>query len=349
MQRDDDVVIEVTACIDRETHKQVDCDRKREVDRRTEKEMSIRGRDDREYSSHYSQKKSSNFNNVVKPEIDNLMPKNVASWTKLAASIIAESQGKKIKWSSGFRRKVDPIWGGTIKKVEKGDWEGVLLETHRCLVNPQINESRLNISNLAVEKYLLIQAKAQTKSQLREHYEAVNTVLSSYSDLYEKKFDAKLKQSFKQLSENFRYSSQRVGEAQKRYLEFVEGKRFKVSPSDQKLLDALARKNNVASLQQSAKKLQTVSKVFGGVGKILNISDLATAFNEAQKTKDWRRFYAKISELGSGMLIGSIVGLAVGSIPVVIIAAVVGVVAANYFDEEFWLNTQSKIADYFVK
>ncbi|QIM65250.1 colicin-like pore-forming protein [Frederiksenia canicola] len=354
---------------------------KSSMDSRYEKETDIGGRDDSQPSSSYidNPKGHSTHSNQEtvrtsittniggvqilagantnpehsdnRMELEDLVPKDHPTAIHAAASIIALSRGDSARLRGGRRRKKDPIWRETEAQAKNGDWEGVLNRTHQCLLNPMIGYSQLNMESVSVESYLLTQANAKEKSHLLEHYEAVNNVLSAYKDLYEKKIDAKLAKDFQQLSRNFTYLPSRINMAQVRYDKFMHGKKFMISKSDQKLLDDLVALNNSAQVKENAKSLYKVAKVFGWGSSVVTAYELATLFNKSQETGDWREFGAKISQLGSNMLIGLIVGFGItaSSLPVAIIIAGLGVLASNALDDSFWLKMQNHTQGYLAK
>lgn len=139
--------------------------------------------------------------------------------------------------------------------------------------------------------------------------------------------------------------------AQVRYDKFMHGKKFMISKSDQKLLDDLVALNNSAQVKENAKSLYKVAKVFGWGSSVVTAYELATLFNKSQETGDWREFGAKISQLGSNMLIGLIVGFGItaSSLPVAIIIAGLGVLASNALDDSFWLKMQNHTQVYLAK
>lgn len=181
----------------------------------------------------------------------------------------------------------------------------------------------------------------------KDDYEAINKIMEAYKEVYEKSIEPRLAQQYQRLSKNFQYTQSRVSQAQKRYQQFMQGKRFRLSPQDQKVLSDLENIKKISEVQKSAKALVKVSKVFGLPAKAIQAYELLAEFNKAQRTGNWVDFHAKIGEMASGMLIGSLVALALPiSLPSAVLASVLGAVASYYLDEAFWRETQLKMKSY---
>lgn len=275
---------------------------------------------------------------------------DLATETAEIARLIAKSQGKRIeqRFKNGRLHK-DPIWQDVDNKVKAGEWAALLEQAHTALMTPRYSTTSLNLSGLRTEHYLLTNANAQdSKSALSEHYEAVKTVLDAYKDLYEKKIDAMLSQEYQRLAKNFKYSTNRVEQAQRRYVEFLQGKKFKISKGDQEILDKITEIGKIEQTYITVKKLHSVSKVFHIYSSALELIEWIKSFNKAQKTGDWADFWAKVSASSAGMLIGAIVtlGISTTSLPVAFVIAVLGVLFSHYAtDEDTWRKIHSYLAE----
>lgn len=105
--------------------------------------------------------------------------------------------------------------------------------------------------------------------------------------------------------------------------------------------DKQAISNALNSMDKAlmAKNLATFSKGFGGVGKVMDYVDAATAFNNSVSSGDWKPFLIKVETLVAGNLATALVAFAFGltaTTPIGIIAfAVLMAVTSAYVDEKF--------------
>lgn len=205
--------------------------------------------------------------------------------------------------------------------------------------NPKNEDSRLNVFNVGLVKSTLETiGLSNLSSTAKDNFDAVNMVMDSYAKVYEK-VDARLAKQYQTLAQNFRYSPKRVADAQKRYSQAMNGKRFKLSQKDQQILNEIQNMKDVKLVQENASKLNKVSKNFGRISNGMSIFDLVIAFRDAQNTKKWDKFGAKVGAAGAGMLISRLVTLAVApvSLPVAVVAATIGAIASYYFsDDKLW-------------
>lgn len=358
------------ACIEVSTDKEVDCDDSpsdvhividgtADKDSRYEKETRIDGRDDSQLSHNSfasnTAKKNSNKPNKIAEQPKNQkvllqLPQRLNSeqTIKSAAYIVSQATGQPLNPVSAVLPGMTQIDMAIMSGLQSNNPVDVINRINECFVNPKNGSASMNITAIGLHKNLIEVAK--NKNVLKEHYDAVNTVLSAYKDLYEKKIDAKLAKDFQTLSQNFKYSSYRVEQAQRRYMELLQGKKFKISKSDQDILDKLVKMEKTGQLKQQAKKFYTVAKVFNLPSKFFAISEWVHAFNQAQKTNNWNDFWVKISSASAGMLVGTLVtlGITVSSLPVAFVVATLGVVASHYLeDEQLWQRIDNNVKYYF--
>lgn len=360
--------ISIDGCWDSKSNTQVDCDEK-EKDQRSEQygrdndkeprenhvNVSVVNKPKLQQSAPQPQKTALNHQKTAKPDLTRPNRFHDMGEVGIALAKLVGGDGYMMRPVSP-QLNVGALELAIIGDLNQGKLHTVLGNVNRRLIETNRGGSRLNIQSVAIQQRTIefIVGKNEPKPEWRELIEAVNTVMDAYEKVYGK-IDAKLAADYQRLMNNFRYSPNRVAEAQKRYMQLMNGKRFQLFKKDWEILDKLAEIEKTAQWQQSLKKLNNIAQVFGGFGKALDIYDLVMAFKEAQRTKNWDDFSAKVSSLGAGMLIGHLTKLAlaasfVTNLPVALLIAILSVIASNYFvDDALWKHLSSEMISYFEK
>lgn len=342
---------EIVVCGRGEPNEQGKCvDPKKEKD--TSRQDKDRGGDDRNESS---KQRKTNSNRTTQPQNNSNKPQSkpspVATKPKLSIDtyphegIAIEEAANIIFPALGLHHLLSPmstqlpVPAGAMMIRDKINQKGLntfIVDMNKVLAAPQVGDAALNMKAVFIEHYLV--QKAQKKPEWQETFDAVNTVMGAYEEVY-KKTDVNLAKQYQTLTRNFRYSPKRVADAQKRYAQFMNGKKFKISKGDQEILDKIIKMGNTADMQKSVKKVKSVANFLGGVGKLLTISDLFSAFSVGQKTGNWNQFGAVLGATSAGMLISGLVALATApvSVPSAVVIATIGGIASYHFaDEKLW-------------
>lgn len=342
MSNNDDVVIEVNGTIDYNNDIEMS-------PHRTDKD---RGGDDRNESS---KPRKTNSNRPTQPQNNSNKPQSkpstVATKPKLsidtysnanhalteATRILFPALGQSSLLNNMNSALPVPVAEMIIRsRIQQEGLGNFVVSMNKTLANPKAGDAVLNMKAVFIEHYLV--QKAQKKPEWQETFDAVNTVMGAYEEVY-KKTDVNLAKQYQTLARNFRYSPKRVADAQKRYAQFMNGKKFKISKGDQEILDKIIKMGNTADMQKSVKKVKSVANFLGGVGKLLTISDLFSAFSVGQKTGNWNQFGAVLGATSAGMLISGLVALATApvSVPSAVVIATIGGIASYHFaDEKLW-------------